>query len=184
MLFSIFWRSVSLQGKAIKYFDHLTGSSIKKQLYLIWKGSAFYDFDHFKNNFIIYILHLQQNKGQNIRTLPLPSFRATPCLLQGDPYSHHCDTYEGRGRPSRRVGVALAYSRVGEGSLYFGNWLCVDAKNILKKYSLSGLGHKMLSLLRWDTIIFYWRISLKLILMLSFLLLLHFQVIVSRPGKA
>ena len=37
-------------------------------------------------------LHLHQNKCQNIRTPPLHSYRATPTLIEGDPYTH-------RGRP-------------------------------------------------------------------------------------
>ena len=47
-------------------------------------------------------LHLHQNKCQNIRTPPLPSYRATPTLIEGDPCNHkwhHCVTCECRGRP-------------------------------------------------------------------------------------
>ena len=33
-------------------------------------------------------LHLYQNKWQNLRTPPLPSYTATPTLLEGDPYLH------------------------------------------------------------------------------------------------
>ena len=40
------------------------------------------------------------------------------------------------------------------GSLNFGNYFGVDAKKKFKKKSKSGLKHKMLSLLRLNTIIF------------------------------
>ena len=89
----------------------------KNKLYFISKGSAFYGFDHFQNNFIKYFLHLNQNNCQNIRTPPLPSYRVTPTLLQGNPFSpigHPLLSQRaplchllGQGSPSRRLVVAL-----------------------------------------------------------------------------
>ena len=38
----------------------------------------------FKNIF----LHLHQNNCQNIWTPPIPSYRAPPTFLEGDPYPH------------------------------------------------------------------------------------------------
>ena len=54
----------------------------------------------------IFFLHLHQNKCQNIGTPPLPSYRATPTLLEGTP-TLTSDTMV----LSRGVGVALLESR-------------------------------------------------------------------------
>ena len=124
----------------------------------------------FKIIFENIFLHLHRNSCQNIGTPPLRSYRATPTLLEGDP----CPS---RGRPlpsqratttlasdtmvpPRRVGVALQESRgrpiggQGWGPYILAIILVQMQNHILKINSKSGFKHKMLSLLRRNTIIF------------------------------
>ena len=49
------------------FFLHYRVPPLKKLMYFIWKGSAFYDYDHFYNNFWKYFLPLYQNKCQNTK---------------------------------------------------------------------------------------------------------------------